>query len=231
MFAIQIVELIAYVALILLGMSALGRWLIQQLGDSKEAQVTLLFLIIAVAGVGADLINLQPIIGAFLAGLAVNRALSQGQAREEIEFLGNTIFLPIFFLSIGFLIEVSVFLHALMDKLGLVIGIVGGLIGAKFLAARLTQRILGYSRTEGNLIWSLSIPQVAATLATAIVAFQTKNAAGVRLIDQPAINAVLVLVLVTSTLGPTLTEHFGRQRLAQQDTEAHGTGFLAQPAH
>jgi hypothetical protein len=63
------------------------------------------------------------------------------------------------------------------------------------------------------------------------VAFQTKNAEGVRLIDRSAINAVLVLVLLTSTLGPTLTEYFGRQRLAQQDAEAHGSDFLAQPAH
>ena len=232
MFAIQIVELIAYITLLLFGLSSLARWLIHRLGDSNEAQVTLLFLIIAIAGIGAEIINLEPIIGAFLAGLAVNRALTHGHARHEIELLGNTLFLPIFFVSIGFLIEVPAFLHALVDKLGLVTGIVGGLIAAKFLAARLTQRQFGYSRTQGNLICSLSLPQVAATLATAMVAFQCKNAAGVRLIDEPAVNAVLVLVVVTSILGPTLTEHFGRQRLAQKDAEAHGTGgLLAQPAH
>ena len=66
------------------------------------------------------------------------------------------------------------------------------------------------------MIWSLSLPQVAATLAAALVAFQTKNAAGVRLIDEPLINTVLVMVVVTSILGPILTERFGRQRLAQQ---------------
>jgi hypothetical protein len=35
------------------------------------------------------------------------------------------------------------------------------------------------------------------------------------LIEEPVLNAVLVLVVVTSILGPTLTEHFGRQRVAQ----------------
>jgi hypothetical protein len=54
-------------------------------------------------------------------------------------------------------------------------------------------------------------------LATAIVAYQAKNAEGVRLIDEPVINTVLVLVVVTSVLGPVLTEHFGRQRLAEQE--------------
>ena len=121
-----------------------------------------------------------------------------------------------FFVSIGFLIDVRVFLQTLVERTGLVIGIVGGLIASKYLAAQLTRRMFGYSRSQGHLIWSLSLPQVAATLAAAIVAFQTKNAAGVRLIDEPAINTVLVLVVVTSILGPVLTEHFGRQRLAEQ---------------
>jgi Kef-type K+ transport system membrane component KefB len=104
-----------------------------------------------------------------------------------------------------------VFLQTLIAQTGLVVGIVGGLIASKFLAARLTQRLFGYSRSQGHLIWSLSLPQVAATLAAAIVAFQTKNAAGVRLIDESMINTVLVLVVVTSILGPMLTEYFGRQ--------------------
>jgi Kef-type K+ transport system membrane component KefB len=215
-FAVQIVELIAYILVVFVGLSALGHWLIARAGDSKERQVTLVFLIIALAGFGAEVINLEPIIGAFLAGLAINRALNHSEAKEQLDFLGNTLFIPMFFVSIGFLIDVGVFVDTLIDRPGLVVDIVGGLIAAKFLAARLTQRLFGYSRSQGNMIWSLSLPQVAATLAAAIVAFQTKNADGVRLIDEPVINTVLVLVVVTSILGPILTEHFGRRCLAQQ---------------
>jgi Kef-type K+ transport system membrane component KefB len=220
LFAVQIGELMAYVLLVFIGLSALGRWLIERMGDSKQRQVTLILLIIALAGFGAEVINLEPIIGAFLAGLAINRALKHSDAEEQLEFLGNTLFIPMFFVSIGFLIDVGVFLQTLVERSGLVVGIVGGLIAAKFLAARLTRRLFGYSRSEGQLIWSLSLPQVAATLAAAIVAFQTKNAAGVGLIDEPVINTVLVLVVVTSILGPMLTEYFGRQRLAEQDAAA-----------
>jgi Kef-type K+ transport system membrane component KefB len=180
------------------------------------------------AGFGAEVIHLEPIIGAFLAGLAINRALSRSEAQEQLDFLGKTLFIPMFFVSIGFLIDVQVFLDTLVAKVGLVIGIVGGLIGAKYLAARLTQRLFGYSRSEGHLIWSLSLPQVAATLAAAIAAFETKNAEGVRLIDESAINTVLVLVVVTSILGPILTEYFGRQRLAEQDAAAQAAVILPQ---
>jgi Kef-type K+ transport system membrane component KefB len=146
--------------------------------------------------------------------------LGHGEAKAELEFLGNTLFIPAFFVSIGFLVDVRVFLQTLIGKPWLVVGIVGGLIAAKFAAARLTQRLFGYSHSQGGMIWSLSLPQVAATLAAALVAFQARNAAGVRLIDEPVLNTVLVMVVVTSILGPVLTERFGRQRLAQQDVAA-----------
>jgi Kef-type K+ transport system membrane component KefB len=221
-FAFQIIELIAYIIVILFGLSTLGRWLMGRTGGSKEAQVTLLFLIMTLAGIGAEAINLEGIVGAFLAGLAVNRALSHSEAKVEFEFLGNTLFIPIFFVSIGFLINIHVFLHTLFDRPWLVAGIVGGLISAKFIAARMTQRLYDYSRSQGHLIWALSMPQVAATLAAAIVAFETKNAAGARLIDEPMLNTVLVMVVATSILGPILTERFSRQRLAQLERAPQG---------
>jgi Kef-type K+ transport system membrane component KefB len=229
-FAVQVGEMMAYILLVFIGLSALGRWLIERVGDSKKKQVTLILLIIALAGFGAEAIHLEPIIGAFLAGLAINRALRHSEAKEQLEFLGNTLFIPMFFVSIGFLIDVSVFLHTLVARIGLVVGIVGGLIAAKYLAARLTQRVFAYSRGQGRLIWSLSLPQVAATLAPALVAFETKNAEGVRLIDEPALNTVLVLVVVTSVLGPVLTEYFGRQRLAEQATPAKTAVILPKTA-
>jgi Kef-type K+ transport system membrane component KefB len=230
-FAVQIGELVVYVLLVLVSLRAFGPWLIKRTGGSRERQVTLLLLIIALAGFGAELINLEPIIGAFLAGLAINRALNHSDAKEQLEFLGNTLFIPTFFVSIGFLIDVGLFLQTLRDNTGLVVGIVGGLIAAKFLAARLTQRLFGYSRSEGRLIWSLSLPQVAATLAATLVAYQTTDAAGVRLIDEPVINTVLVLVVVTSILGPILTEYFGRQRLAEQEATAKATVLVLQTAN
>jgi Kef-type K+ transport system membrane component KefB len=230
-FAAQIGELVGYMLVILVGLSAMVRWLLVRTGDSKERQVTLVLLIIALAGFGAEAINMEAIIGAFLAGLAVNRALNHTEAKDQLEFLGNTLFIPMFFVSIGFLIDVSVFLQTLVTRTWLVVGIVGGLVVAKFLAARLTQWLFGYSRSQGRLIWSLSLPQVAATLATAIVAFQTKNAEGVRLIDEPVINTVLVLVVVTSILGPTLTEYFGRRRFVEQQPVVPSSVILPQPVH
>jgi Kef-type K+ transport system membrane component KefB len=229
-FAIQIAAMLAYVLVVFAGLSVIGRWLIHRLGSGKETQVTLTLLIVALAGFGAEVVGLEPIIGAFVAGLAVNEALSETEAKEQIDFLGRALFIPMFFVSIGFLIDVRVFLQTLVTRPGLVAGIVGGLIVAKFLAAYLTRLLFRYSRNEGHMIWSLSLPQVAATLATAIVAYQAKNADGVRLIDEPALNTVLVLVVVTSILGPMLTEYFGRKLIVEKEAAVKFAAVLPRTA-
>ena len=62
-------------------------------------------------------------------------------------------------------------------------------------------------------MWALTLPQVAATLAATLVGYDTLNAAGERLLDAKMLNAVLVLLLVTSVLGPVLAERFAQQML------------------
>ena len=189
-------------------------WVAQKLfarKPPKEGQFALMLLLVAVAAVAAEAIHLEGIIGAFLAGLAVNTATRDSEAKHELEFIGNHLFIPVFFLTIGFLIDLQTFANTLVTHFWLVFGIVGGLIGSKYLAAEVARRAFGYSRTEGLTMWSLSIPQVAATLAAALVAYNTTNAAGERLIGEPVLNSVIVLLVVTSVLGPILTESFAKQ--------------------
>jgi Kef-type K+ transport system membrane component KefB len=181
---------------------------------TKEGQFLAMLVAVAVAAIGAEAIHLEGIIGAFLAGLALNRAVQESRAKHELEFLGNTLFIPMFFITIGFLIDPRVFAATLLAHLGLVVAIVGGLIASKLLAALLTRRAFGYSREQGLLMWSLSLPQVAATLAAAMVAFEAKDARGRGLIDEPVLNTMIVLMVVTSVLGPILTEQLGKRLAA-----------------
>ena len=62
-------------------------------------------------------------------------------------------------------------------------------------------------------MWALTLPQVAATLAATLVAFDTLDSAGQRLVDAPLLNVVLVIVLTTSILGPVLTARFAPRML------------------
>ena len=77
--------------------------------------------------------------------------------------------------------------------------------------AEIARRAFGYTRIEGLTMWSLSITQVAATLAAALVAYNTTDPAGERLIGESVLNSVIVLLVVTSVLGPILTEAFAKR--------------------
>jgi len=123
-----------------------------------------------------------------------------------------------FFISIGFHIDLGVFLGTLLDNAPLVLAVVGGLILAKLAAALVTQRLYGFTLPEGLLMWSLSLPQVAATLAAALVAYNTVDQQGQRLIDEPILNTVIVLMVVTSILGPVLTERFAWRIVRRNQT-------------
>jgi Kef-type K+ transport system membrane component KefB len=223
----QIAELAVYVPLVLFGLGALTQWLMSRV-SSKEGQFLVILLIVAIAAVGAEVIHLEGIIGAFLAGLALNRSVKDSPAKHELEFLGNTLFIPMFFITVGFLIDVRVFAATLASNLGLALGIVGGLIASKLLAAVLTQRTFGYSRRQGLVMWSLSLPQVAATLAAALVAYEAIDANGRRLIDEPALNSVIVLMVVTSILGPILTEQIGKSMKSAGQIPAPSSSDAAQ---
>jgi Kef-type K+ transport system membrane component KefB len=104
----------------------------------------------------------------------------------------------------------------------LVVGIVGGLLVSKYLAAMLAGRAFGYDTAEKRLMWSLSVPQVAATLAAAVVAFKTFDPAGQPLIDEPIINTILVLVVVTAIGGTVLTGRYAERLLAAGDSRDQG---------
>jgi len=69
-------------------------------------------------------------------------------------------------------------------------------------------------------MWALTMPQVAATLAAALVAHQTINPAGKTLLDGTTLNAVLVLMLITSILGSVLTECFAPGMIEEQKQES-----------
>jgi Kef-type K+ transport system membrane component KefB len=209
-FAIQLVELAVFVPVIIFGIGWLSRKLFAMV-HSQGGQFAAMMVLVALAALGAELIQLEGIIGAFLAGLALNSASRGTQSKQELEFIGDHMFVPVFFMTIGFLIDARVFYATLMSHGGLVVAIVGGLIGSKFLAASAARYWFGYTRIEGLVMWSLSLPQVAATLAAALVARETLNAAGQPLIDQPLIDTIIVLLLVTSVLGPVLTQQLAKR--------------------
>lgn len=223
---IQVIELVAFAGIVVFGLSVPARWLAGRLGDNQEARFVVLLIVVCLAATLAEAINLEGIIGAFLAGLAVNRTVTGTVARERLEFVGRAFFIPAFFVVTGFLVDITVLGRTLLTGFPLVLAIVGGLIVSKWLAAEIAGRAWRFSAGERGLMASLTLPQVAATLAAALVGYDAVNTAGVRLLDDRMLNTVLVLVVVTSILGPILTERYVRQLAGH----ARAVGTALEPA-
>jgi Na+:H+ antiporter len=206
--AVQLVEIVAFVLFVVVLVSRLARYALEKVEEQEDAFFILLFGVMAVTAALARVVQLPGIVGAFLAGLALNEAALNKPAKEKLGFFANSLFIPAFFMVTGFLINPVVFIRSLVDNFGLAISIVLALVVGKGIAAEVTGRMFNYSPPARLTVWSLTLPQVAATLAAALVGFNTFDPAGQRLIDERVLNAVFVLMLSTSILGPVMTQRY-----------------------
>lgn len=193
-----LIALAVYSVAVLWGIDRVGKEFFRRSGDDEGNQFLFVLLALFVASVGAQVIGIEQIVGAFLAGLAVNAVIGESPVKEKVEFVGGVLFIPFFFIDMGLLIDLPAFLKTL-SSLGLTLAIISGLIGSKFIAAWLASLIYRYSWVEMLSMWSLSLPQVAATLAATLVGYQQG------ILTQDILNSVIVLMVVTSILGPLIT--------------------------
>ena len=216
---VQLMEIAVFVPLVLFGLSRLGAQLLKKMEHDENSYLVLMLAFMVVAGLLAQLINLPGIVGAFLAGLALNAAVQDKPAKSILHSLADSLFIPIFFIVTGFLIDPIVFYHDLIGNIALASAVVLALILGKWIAAEIAGRAFHYSSATRLTMWSLTLPQVAATLAAALVAYDTFNRAGQRLIDGRLLNVVLVLMLTTAILGPVLTQRFAPGMLPEKTQE------------
>jgi Kef-type K+ transport system membrane component KefB len=132
-----------------------------------------------------------------------------------MDFLGKALFIPVFFAVTGFLIDPIAFAHGIADNFLLVCGLVAAPILGKGIAAFGLGRAFGYSTAGNMVLWAMSVPQLAATLAMTVVAYKARNPEGQPLMDAAVFNAVFVLIVATATFGTAMTERFA-PRLLQE---------------
>lgn len=199
-----------YVGLVFLIIPSLTKHVFRLNGLDGASEFNYVMVVLFVTGWMAMYAGLEPIIGAFLAGLSLNRYIfSQGALMNRINFTANALFIPFFLLSVGMLMNVAA-LFSSVQALLLTLFITLSLFTGKSLAAYLTTRLFDYSKDEAWLVLGLTIPQAAATLAATLVGFD------LALINQNTVNAIIIMILISTIIGPFLTEKYGRKLL--QDT-------------
>jgi Kef-type K+ transport system membrane component KefB/nucleotide-binding universal stress UspA family protein len=202
---IQLASLGIYSAVVLIGIDKVGKAYFRRTGDEQSNQFMFILLVVFLAAVGAELINIEQIVGAFLAGLAVNDVVGRSPVKEKVEFIGSTLFIPCFFVDMGLLLDIPGFIKTLTQEFPLTFAIVGSLFLSKFLAAATAKLLYRYNWDETMTMWSLSLPQVAATLAATLVGVEEG------LLTTSVFNVVIVMMLLTSIAGPIITARFARK--------------------
>lgn len=188
-------------------------WFFQKLESEKTSHYVFVLSVVFFAAFLAELSGVEPIIGAFVAGLALNKLIPYSSTlMNRIEFTGQSIFIPFFLISVGMLVDVSVLLNGPTAVIIAVTLSVVALIG-KWLAAGATSKIFRYSSDQRKLIFGLSSSHAAATLAVILVGFQTG------IIDENALNGTILLILVTCLTASLVTENASKRILTSEKEE------------
>ena len=225
---------VAFTAIAFWGLPKLGRWFFRHVAAGGATEFLFVLASAFACAYLAELAGVEPIIGAFVAGLTLNRLLPHaGPLMNRVVFVGEAIFIPFFLLSTGMLIDLAAFdprhllaggdVAAEAQRAWMVSGVLVFLgVATKWVAAVVGRRVLGYSPDEGRVIFGLTVAHVAAALAVALVGYELD------LFDAAVLNGTILMILVTCVVGPWVTARYGR-RMAQQLERDASAGGGAEP--
>jgi hypothetical protein len=188
----------------LLGLPHVARWFFARVGADRSYRFLFGISAFLVGGVIAEAGGIDAIVGAFFAGLGLSRAIPEDSPlMERLQFPGATLFIPIFLVSVGVLLEPRVMVDPKTLAIALVFTV--AVLGGKTLAAVVAGRIFRFTWPEIGVMSGLSGSQAAATLATTLVG------AKLGLFDKQTINAVLVVILASLVVTPAIVSLFGKR--------------------
>lgn len=216
------VSMIVFTLIVLLVFPIIARWFFKNVED-KISQYLFVIVMIYLAALLAEIAGIESIIGAFFAGLALNKLIPHTSSlMNRVEFVGNAIFIPFFLISVGMLIDFNVFIQS-WETLWVAAIMLVASIGGKYVAAMLTKKTFKLTNDEGQLIFGMSSASAAATLASVMVGYNIiigENDAGepIRLLNEHVLNGSILLILVSCTIS-SFVSMASAQRIAQADKD------------
>lgn len=216
-----VISLTIFTFIVVFLLPKIARWFLKKYEDNVSQYVFCLTLVFLGAAL-AEIAGVEPIIGAFLVGLAVNPLISHtSPLMNRIEFVGNAIFIPFFLIGVGMLVDFRAFITG-WETITVAIVMTAVATLAKYLAALATQKTYGFSKDERSVIFGLSNAQAAATLAAVTVGYRIilgtdGNGAPIRLLSENVLNGTIIMILVTCTIA-SLVAQKSAKRIALADS-------------
>ena len=192
----------AFTLLIILGLPRLGKFFFQRFSE-RAVEFQFVVVVLFVAALGAELIGVHEVVGAFLAGLAINATISRhSPVIGHVLFIGESFFIPLFLLYSGMITDPFSFLE---DRKTIVVALGVTIVAyvSKLIAAWITARIFKYTKNEFRTAYGLSHAQAAVTIPTLIIGLETG------LFDSTIFNAAILMILLTSITSPLIVQRFG----------------------
>ena len=208
-----IISLTIFALAIVFGLPRLGKFVFKRIsGRAVEFQFVIVTLFIS--AFVAELIGVHEVVGAFLAGLAINATLPRhSPVTGHVLFIGESFFIPVFILYSGLITDPLTFLKS-PQTIIVAIGVTIVAYVSKFIAAWITARIYKYTKSEFWTVYGLSHAQAAVTIPTLVIGLETG------LFDSTLFNAAILMILLTSISSPLLVQRFAPDlKTAQADDE------------
>lgn len=211
-YAVQLVLVVVFLLSVLWLFPRFARIFFKRYRDPISEFMVVMLMLVGSALL-ADLAGLEGILGAFLCGVSLNRLLpNRSPLMGRINFVGNSIFVPLFLISVGLMIDVHAFWSGWTTVTIAVVMIATKLIG-KSLSAWIAQLVFRFSKHERQLVFGLSHATAAGTLAIVTIAYQ------MGLLSSDVLNASVLMILVLCTTASFITEHAAKELALQESAK------------
>lgn len=208
-YLIQILLLLLFLVSVLWLFPRFARMFFKRYRDPISEFMVVMLMLVGSALL-ADMAGLEGILGAFVCGVSLNRLLpNRSPLMTRITFMGNSVFVPLFLISVGLMIDIHVFWSGWTTILIAAMMIITKLLG-KSIAAWIAQGTFHFSKHERQLIYGLSHATAAGTLAIATIAYQ------MGILSAEVLNASVLMILVLCTTASFITEHAAKELALQE---------------
>lgn len=212
-----IVKFAAFCAGTIFFIPRLTRWFLRRYSDAVM-QFVFVLSVLFLCGALSQMIGLEGIFGAFVAGLILNRFIPKvSPLMNRLEFTGNALFIPYFLIGVGMLINLRLLFSG--GGILLVVGciVVFGTVG-KALAAYFTGWLLHTDRLSRHLMFGLTSAHAAGAIAMVMVGLRIEVAPGEYLFDGVVLNGIVIMILFTCIISSLVTEQ-AAQRIVLSEKE------------
>ena len=199
------VKFFVYGAAMTLIIPRLARYFLRKYSDAVMQFIFVLAMMF-MSAFFSDMVGLEGIFGAFVAGVIMNRYIpALSPLMNRLEFTGNALFIPYFLIGVGMLINVRV-LFTDTNILWVVLALV--LIGTlgKGIAAYAASFIERLPFSSGHMIFGLTSAHAAGAIAMMLVGLDMTLSDGSPVINDTILNSVVAMILFTCIISSLITE-------------------------